>query len=330
MRVAGREFKEGDIITIDGSTGEVMAGAVRDRAARAGRRFRHADGLGRRGPPPEGARQRRDPARRRTAREFGAEGIGLCRTEHMFFDAGAHHRGAPDDPGRGRGRPPRRARQAAARAARRLRRDLRDHGRPAGDDPPARSAAARVPAARGGTSSPRSRRRRASTVEALKRRAAELHEFNPMLGHRGCRLGITYPEIYEMQARAIFEAAVDVAEQSGAAPIPEVMIPLVATRRELELMKAVIDDAAQAVFAEKGRTHRVSGRHDDRAAARRAARRRDRRGRRVLLLRHQRPDPDHVRRHPRRRGALPDGLCREGHLREAIRSSASTSRASAS
>ncbi|RZM24193.1 MAG: pyruvate, phosphate dikinase, partial [Sphingomonas sp.] len=91
-------------------------------------------------------------------------------------------------------------------------------------------------------------------VDTLKRRAAELHEFNPMLGHRGCRLGVTYPEIYEMQARAIFEAAVDVAEKSGAAPIPEVMIPLVATRRELELMKAVVDKAAQAVFAEKGRT----------------------------------------------------------------------------
>jgi pyruvate,orthophosphate dikinase len=91
-------------------------------------------------------------------------------------------------------------------------------------------------------------------VETLRRRAAELHEFNPMLGHRGCRLGVTYPEIYEMQARAIFEAAVLVAEKSGAAPIPEVMIPLVATRRELELMKIVVDKAAQAVFAETGRT----------------------------------------------------------------------------
>src|SRR3546814_4522566 len=78
-------------------------------------------------------------------------------------------------------------------------------------------------------------------------------EVNPMLGHRGCRLGVTYPEIYEMQARAIFEAAVDVAEKSGAAPLPEVMVPLVATRRELELMKAVIDRTAEAVFAEKGR-----------------------------------------------------------------------------
>jgi len=90
-------------------------------------------------------------------------------------------------------------------------------------------------------------------VDYLKRRAAELHEFNPMLGHRGCRLGVTYPEIYEMQARAIFEAAVAVAEKSGDAPIPEVMIPLVATRRELELMKNVVDQAAKAVFADKGR-----------------------------------------------------------------------------
>jgi pyruvate,orthophosphate dikinase len=90
-------------------------------------------------------------------------------------------------------------------------------------------------------------------VEALKRRAAELHEFNPMLGHRGCRLGVTYPEIYEMQARAIFEAALDVAEKTGEAPIPEVMVPLVATRRELELMKELIDRTAEAVFAEKGR-----------------------------------------------------------------------------
>jgi pyruvate,orthophosphate dikinase len=92
------------------------------------------------------------------------------------------------------------------------------------------------------------------SIDLLKTRAAELHEFNPMLGHRGCRLGVTYPEIYEMQARAIFEAAIDVAEKSGAAPIPEVMIPLVATRRELELMKDVVDAAARAVFAEKGRT----------------------------------------------------------------------------
>src|SRR3546814_5989459 len=90
-------------------------------------------------------------------------------------------------------------------------------------------------------------------IEALKARANARHEFNPMLGHRGCRLGVPYPEIYEMQARAIFEAACDVAAETGAAPIPEVMIPLVATRREFDLMKAVVDSQAKAVFAEKGR-----------------------------------------------------------------------------
>ena len=92
------------------------------------------------------------------------------------------------------------------------------------------------------------------SVDALKRRVAELHEFNPMLGHRGCRLGITYPEIYAMQARAIFEAAVDVAVASGAAVVPEVMVPLVATPRELEITRALVDAEAKAVFAEKGHT----------------------------------------------------------------------------
>jgi pyruvate,orthophosphate dikinase len=91
-----------------------------------------------------------------------------------------------------------------------------------------------------------------TTVDTLKRRAGELHEFNPMLGHRGCRLGITYPEIYEMQARAIFEAAVAVAKESGAAPIPEVMVPLVATRAELQIIRQLIDRTAEAVFEEQG------------------------------------------------------------------------------
>jgi len=90
-------------------------------------------------------------------------------------------------------------------------------------------------------------------IDTLKRRAGELHEFNPMLGHRGCRLGITFPEIYEMQARAIFEAACAVATESGEAPVPEVMIPLVATRKELTILKALVDRTAEAVFAEQGR-----------------------------------------------------------------------------
>jgi pyruvate,orthophosphate dikinase len=89
-------------------------------------------------------------------------------------------------------------------------------------------------------------------VDHLRRRADELHEFNPMLGHRGCRLGITYPEIYEMQARAIFEAACEAAQDGGETPVPEIMIPLVATRRELELLRALIDGMARQVFEESG------------------------------------------------------------------------------
>ena len=91
-------------------------------------------------------------------------------------------------------------------------------------------------------------------VDHLRRRAEELHEFNPMLGHRGCRLGITYPEIYEMQARAIFEAACEVAAAQGEAIVPEIMIPLVGTKRELDILKDVIDRVAREVFGETGRT----------------------------------------------------------------------------
>lgn len=88
-------------------------------------------------------------------------------------------------------------------------------------------------------------------VEVIMRRVSELHEFNPMLGHRGCRLGIAYPEITEMQARAIFEAAVEVSQEEGFAVVPEIMVPLVAFKKELDIQKAIIDKVAQQVFEEK-------------------------------------------------------------------------------
>ncbi|HQT68085.1 MAG TPA: pyruvate, phosphate dikinase, partial [Acetobacteraceae bacterium] len=91
-------------------------------------------------------------------------------------------------------------------------------------------------------------------VETMHRRAAELAEANPMLGHRGCRLGISYPEIYEMQAQAIFEAAIIVAAETGAAPVPEIMIPLVGIKRELDITRALVDRIAQHVFKDKGKT----------------------------------------------------------------------------
>ncbi|MBM7405626.1 MULTISPECIES: pyruvate, phosphate dikinase [Sphingomonas] len=253
MRVGTREIREGDTLTIDGSTGEVMAGSVPtvqpELAGDFGTLMEWADGVRRL----KVRANAETPLDCRTARDFGAEGIGLCRTEHMFFEgsritAVRQMILAEDEKGR---------RAALDKLLPEQRRDFIEifevmAGLPCTIrllDPPLHeflphqeAEFAEVASAAG------------VGVEQLKRRAAELHEFNPMLGHRGCRLGVTYPEIYEMQARAIFEAACEVAEKSGEAPIPEVMIPLVGTRKELELMKAVVDKAAEAVFAEKGRT----------------------------------------------------------------------------
>jgi len=252
MRCAGREVGEGDVVTIDGASGEVMIGEVPtvqpELAGDFGVLMGWADEVRRL----KVRANAETPLDARTARDFGAEGIGLCRTEHMFFDAAritAVRQMILAEDERGR-------RAALDKLLPEQRADFIEifevmAGLPVTIrllDPPLHeflpheeaefaevAAAAEV------------------EVDYLKRRAAELHEFNPMLGHRGCRLGVTYPEIYEMQARAIFEAAVAVAEKSGEAPIPEVMIPLVATRRELELMKDVVDKAARAVFADKGR-----------------------------------------------------------------------------
>ncbi|MGK6354965.1 pyruvate, phosphate dikinase [Sphingomonas sp. DT-207] len=253
FRVGTREVREGDTITIDGATGEVMFGEVPtvqpELSGDFGTLMEWADAKRRL----KVRTNAETPLDCRTAREFGAEGIGLCRTEHMFFEqsritAVRQMILAQDEKGR---------RAALDKLLPEQRSDFAEifevmAGLPVTIrllDPPLHeflpheeAEFAEVAASSG------------VDVETLKRRAAELHEFNPMLGHRGCRLGVTYPEIYEMQARAIFEAAIEVAEKSGAAPIPEVMIPLVATKRELELMKAVVDKAAQAVFAEKGRT----------------------------------------------------------------------------
>jgi pyruvate,orthophosphate dikinase len=247
-RVGGREIREGDMLTLDGSTGEVMVGEVAtmqpELSGDFGTLMEWADGSRRM----KVRANAETPADAKVAREFGAEGIGLCRTEHMFFEASRITAVremilAENEKGR---------RVALAKLLPEQRADFVGlfevmAGLPVTIrllDPPlhefmphAESDFEDVAKATG------------LTVDMLKRRAAELHEFNPMLGHRGCRLGVTYPEIYEIQARAIFEAACDLA----ISPIPEVMVPLVATRRELELMKAVIDRTAEAVFAERGK-----------------------------------------------------------------------------
>ncbi|WP_446654607.1 pyruvate, phosphate dikinase [Blastomonas sp.] len=252
LRIGKRELREGDTITIDGASGEVMLGEVPTVQPELVGDFGVLMGWADKVRRLKVRTNAETPEDCRVARDFGAEGIGLCRTEHMFFEASRITAVrqmilAEDEAGR---------RAALEKLLPEQRGDFHSifevmAGLPVTIrllDPPlheflphSESEFAEVAEAAG------------VGVEVLKRRANELHEFNPMLGHRGCRLGVTYPEIYEMQARAIFEAACDVAEKSGAAPIPEVMIPLVATRRELELMKKVVDTAAELVFAEKGR-----------------------------------------------------------------------------
>jgi pyruvate,orthophosphate dikinase len=193
------------------------------------------------------------PADAATARKFGAEGIGLCRTEHMFFEGDrivAVRQMILSDDEKGR-------RAALARIAPMQRQDFIElfeimAGLPVTIrllDPPLHEFLPRTEAEMAEVAKELGVAR--NEIEA---RAAKLHEFNPMLGHRGVRLGISYPEIYEMQARAIFEAAVEVHRKHGKTAEIEVMIPLVASRKELDLMKEVIDRVALEVGKLNGTT----------------------------------------------------------------------------
>ncbi len=252
LKIGARELKEGDVITLDGANGEVMAGKVAtiepELVGDFGTLMVWADAHRRM----KVRTNAETPDDCRMARQFGAEGIGLCRTEHMFFDAGRISAVrqmilAEDEAGR---------RAALAKLLPEQRADFQAifavmAGLPVTIrllDPPLHEFLPHSEADFSELSDAIG-----IGIDTLKRRAGELHEFNPMLGHRGCRLGITFPEIYEMQARAIFEAACAVAAESGEAPVPEVMIPLVATRKELSILKALVDRTAEAVFAEQGR-----------------------------------------------------------------------------
>ncbi|KCV83283.1 pyruvate phosphate dikinase [Actibacterium atlanticum] len=246
----GRVFHEGDVITIDGTNGEAIAGEVEmlppalDDAYRAllGWAEEVCD---------IGVRANADtPADAGTARDFGADGIGLCRTEHMFFDDGRLtvmremiFAKTLDD------------RAAALEQLLPMQREDFTRlfqimsGQPVCIrlfDPPLHEFL------------PHSREGLRELAEALDmplsdvtRRVEALAEFNPMLGMRGVRLGITVPEIYEMQARAIFEATIE-ASKTGEAVVPEIMIPLVSAKREVELVKTRIDGVAAAVRTEQG------------------------------------------------------------------------------
>jgi pyruvate,orthophosphate dikinase len=249
----GKTFRKNDVITIDGSTGQVLAGRIAMLQPELSGEFsalmEWADAIRRmrvraNAETPNDARQ---------ARQFGAEGIGLCRTEHMFFEGGrivAMREMILADDEKGR-------RAALAKLLPMQREDFRQlfeimSGLPVTIrllDPPLHEflphsdeEVEEVAAAMG------------ASAEKLRSRASELSEFNPMLGFRGCRLAIAYPEIAEMQARAIFEAAVEAAASTGAPVVPEVMVPLVATKMELDLVKARIVAMADAVMKEKGET----------------------------------------------------------------------------
>ena len=249
LTAGGRIMRAGETITLDGATGEIFGGTVAMIEPQLSGDFatlmEWADKVRRM----KVRANAETPLDADTARKFGAEGIGLCRTEHMFFDPeriGAVRQMIMAETEQGR-------RVALARLLPFQREDFIKLFRIMAGlpvtirllDPPLHEF---LP--HGEHEIAEVARSLGTDPVAMTRRAAELSEANPMLGHRGCRLGITYPEIYEMQARAIFEAAVATAKETGAAPVPEIMIPLIATRRELEITRAIVDKIAQEVFAE--------------------------------------------------------------------------------
>ena len=259
MRVKGQTFKEGDWISLDGTTGRVIKGQLNTLPPQADdpellKLMGWAE-------PFRKLRVRANadiPRDAMQAKAFGAEGIGLCRTEHMFFaeDRIEHMRAmilATNEKDR---------RTALKKLLPMQRADFIGvfkamDGLPVTIrtiDPPLHEFLPRredlmVEIAVLEATKPKSPK--LSGLRKLLERVEELHEFNPMLGHRGCRLGITYPEITEMQARAIFEAAVDVTRK-GVKVHPEIMIPLVATLKEMTNQAAIVRRVAEEVFKEKG------------------------------------------------------------------------------
>ena len=251
LTVKGREIAAGEVITLDGSTGTVMLGAVPTVDPKLSGDFATLMSWADQHRRLKVRTNAETPLDARTARRFGAEGIGLCRTEHMFFDdvrlvAMREMILAGDADGR---------RAALAKILPMQRQDFVElfqimAGLPVTIrllDPPLHEFLPHEPEEITALA-------KASGLDAAKllRRANELREANPMLGLRGCRLGVLFPEIYEMQSRAIFEAAVAVAAGSGETVVPEIMVPLVGMARELELIKAEIDAVAREVMAESG------------------------------------------------------------------------------
>jgi len=253
LRVPGHTFEKGEVITIDGSTGQVLLGQVAmqrpELSGSFGTLMAWADKLRRM----KVRTNAETPADAKSARSFGAEGIGLCRTEHMFFDGeriiAAREMILSDNEAD--------RRVALDKLLPMQRSDFIElfeimAGLPITIrllDPPLHEFLPH-------TEKDIQEVANAMGVDAekLRQRNISLQEANPMLGHRGCRLAISYPEIAEMQVRAIIEAAIEAEAKSGSAVEVEIMVPLVGDRKELEFVKERIDATAQAVFEEKGKT----------------------------------------------------------------------------
>ncbi|MCF6122798.1 pyruvate, phosphate dikinase [Mesorhizobium sp. M7A.F.Ca.CA.001.07.2.1] len=251
LMAMGSTFRKGDIVTIDGGNGQVLKGAVPMLQPELSGDFaaimEWADAVRRM----KVRTNAETPLDARMARSFGAEGIGLCRTEHMFFDGDrivAMREMILADTEKDR-------RAALAKLLPMQRSDFLElfeimAGLPVTIrllDPPlheflpkTEEEVAEVAAAM------------KVSPDKLRQRTEALHEFNPMLGHRGCRLAVSYPEIAEMQARAIFEAAVEAGRKAGALVVPEIMVPLVGLVKELDYVKARIDAVAKSVMEETG------------------------------------------------------------------------------
>ena len=251
MTSAGRTWKAGDLITLDGSTGEVFDGRVPTLKPELTGDFATLMAWADAARRMNVRANAETPSDARTAREFGAEGIGLCRTEHMFFEGERivvvrEMILAPDEAGR---------RAALEKLLPMQRQDFVElftimSGLPVTIrllDPPLNEFL------------PKEDREIEAVAEAMKvepallrERLIALHESNPMLGHRGCRLLVTYPEIAEMQARAILEAAGEAAKITGEPVTPEIMVPLVGMRSELDFVRAAIDSTAEKLKAANG------------------------------------------------------------------------------
>src|SRR5579883_695169 len=249
LQAGGVTLKKGELVTIDGSTGQVLRGKVAMQEPALSGDFATLMSWADRARKLRVRANADTPNDARVAVKFGAEGIGLCRTEHMFFDEDrirAVREMILSDEEKSR-------RAALAKLLPMQRQDFSElfeimQGLPVTIrllDPPLHEFLPHTPHEIDEVA-----KAMGADPKRLADRARELAEFNPMLGFRGCRLAIAYPEIAEMQARAIFEAAVEAGKRTGKPVVPEVMVPLIATRAEFDLVKARIDAMADAVARE--------------------------------------------------------------------------------